>query len=291
MRQKKRVLPLLAMVWQMHFLWANAQEMVQWRGIDRTGHYKSNKLLPKWPDGGPELLLAIDTLPESYSSVVVKDGTMYTTGVVDTLEMLTAIGLDGSYKWATTYGKAWSRAFENARCTPTIEDSFAYVVSGCGDLACINTHNGKIKWGFDGYSKFNGVWGTWGVAESPLIVGDKMIYTPCGPKTTVVALNKHTGETIWMSESIGDQGSYCSPILAEQGSYQLIVTVTANYVVCFNAENGELFWKFAYTELDAPKMGGVINPVSPVAIGNDVFVTSGYNHVGVMLHMADDFRW
>jgi hypothetical protein len=39
----------------------------------------------------------------------------------------------------------------------------------------------------------------WSFRESPLVDGDKVICTPGGEETTMVALNKLTGETIWKS--------------------------------------------------------------------------------------------
>ena len=215
---------------------------------------------------------------------------MYTTGIQDTVEMLTAINMDGTILWNTIYGKAWERAFPNARCTPTIEGDYAYVISGNGHLACINITNGKLQWSYDGYSKYEGSYSHYGVAESPLIVDNKMIYTPGGEKTTMVAVDKYTGETVWMSESIGDKSSYCSPVLAVRDQYKLIITVLADYVICINADNGEFVWKYDYKSIDKAFSRGDINPVTPLVIGNDIFVTSGYNFSGIMLHMTDDFR-
>jgi len=154
----------------------------------------------------------------------------------------------------------------------------------------VDIRDGKIWWSLDGYTRFEGRYGNWGVAESPLIVDNKMIYTPCGDKTTMVAVDKTNGSVVWMSESIQDQSAYVSPLLVESGGYKLIVTVTGNYIICVNADDGEIFWKLEYTSIDKPMMGEDINPVTPLAIGNEIFVTSGYNHAGLMLAMADDYR-
>jgi outer membrane protein assembly factor BamB len=274
------------------FIFSNfisAQDILEWRGIDRTGYFPSTDLLDEWPEDGPELLLEVDHLPKSYSSVVVKDQIMYTTGIVDSTEILTALYMDGSIKWSTVYGKAWDQSFPNARCTPTIEGGLAYVISGRGDVACIGIWDGEIKWSFDGYADFHGRSGTWGVAESPLIVDDKVIYTPGGDQTSMVAVDKKSGKVIWQSESMEERTAYTSPVYIERDSYKMIITVLANHVICVNAEDGSLLWKYNYLAIDAPSSGGDINPVTPIVVGNDVFVTSGYNHIGIMLHMSDDF--
>lgn len=267
-----------------------AQNSKQWRGLDRSGHYPSDNILKVWPEDGPELILHLDSLPDSYSSVVLHDSIMYTTGIIEEDEYLTAIDLKGNVKWSIVYGKAWDKTYASARATPTIENNQAYMISGSGHIACVDIQKGELIWSIDGFTKFGGLSGTWGVAESPLIVDDKLIYTPGGNSTTMVALNKNTGETIWKTESIEDVSSYCSPVLIEKDQYKLIVTVTGNYVICVNADNGEFMWKFAYKDVDMPFMGGDINPVTPLIKGNDIFVTSGYNHVGIMLQMADDYK-
>ncbi|MCP4310621.1 MAG: PQQ-binding-like beta-propeller repeat protein [Bacteroidetes bacterium] len=275
---------------QVAFFNVNAQSTTQWRGVGRSGEFPSEGLFGQWPEGGPKLLLHVDELPESYSSVVVKDEVIYTTGIEEGDEILTALNPDGSTLWITRYGDAWGKSFRAARCTPTIEDGYAYLISGAGDLACVDLGSGKLSWTVDGYTAFGAVYGSWGTAESPLIVDDMMIYTPCGETTTMVAVDKSNGNTIWTSESIQDQSSYTSPLLIEREGYKLIVSVTGNNVICVNAADGEIFWQLEYTAIDKPMMGGDINPVTPLSIGNEIFITSGYNHTGVMLEMADDYR-
>lgn len=267
-----------------------AQEQLGWRGVDRSGHYKTQKLLTEWPIEGPKLLLEVDSLPKTYSSIVVKDEVIYTTGVNDTAEILTAINMKGEILWETIYGKSWKNSYSNARCTPTIEGSYAYLISGGGYMACVDINKGELKWSFDAYEKFEGKCGNWGTAESPLVVDDKMIYTPCGKKTTLIAVDKNSGETIWQSQSLNDQSAYCSPIMIERNGLKIIVSVTGNYVVGVNSENGAFLWKFKYTDIEKPLIGGDINPVTPLVKGNDIFVTSGYNHVGIMLKMSDDCK-
>jgi len=268
----------------------SAQDVLEWRGVARTGYFPSSNLLDEWPENGPELILQVEDLPKSYSSVVMKDGIMYSTGIVDTTEILTALYMDGTVKWSTIYGKAWDESFANARSTPTIEGGFAYVISGRGDVACISIWNGEKEWSFDGYTEYSGKWGTWGVAESPLIVEDKLIYTPGGDETTMLAVDKKNGKLIWQSESLNEKTAYTSPVYVERGSNKLIISVLAKHVICINADNGKLLWKYNYKAIDTPSSGGDINPVTPIVVGNDVFVTSGYNHVGIMLHMAEDFN-
>jgi len=269
---------------------SNAQSQTQWRGLDRSGYYPAEKSYEQWPEGGPELLVHVENLPESYSSVVVKDDVLYTTGIKEGDEILTALRPDGSILWSTVFGRSWDKSYRPARCTPTIEENRAYLISGGGSLACVDLLDGKLRWSLEGHSTFGARTGNWGTAESPLIVGERMIYTPCGDQTTMVAVSKHDGSILWTSESLGDQSGYVSPVLFSSGDLKLIITVTGNYVIGVNALDGEIFWKLDYGSLEDGMMGADINPVTPLIKGNEIFVTSGYNHVGVMLRMASDCR-
>ncbi|MDA3822133.1 MAG: PQQ-binding-like beta-propeller repeat protein, partial [Bacteroidales bacterium] len=266
----------------------SAQNIYQWRGLNRTGEYPSGNLLGEWPEDGPILLLEVEDLGDSYSSIVVKDDVIYTTGKKEDVEFLSALTMDGSFKWSIPYGEAFDGTFKNARCTPTIEGDSAYVISGTGDLACIDLNDGRLVWSIDGYSRYKGKDGTWGTAESPLIIDNKMIYTPGGDSTTMVAVDIHSGETIWTSESLSDRSAYCSPILMELNGLKTIVTVTAKYILGVCSDDGSLRWKFDYSSIESPKSGGDINPVTPLIREDEIFVSSGYNHVGIMLKLAED---
>jgi outer membrane protein assembly factor BamB len=59
--------------------------------------------------------------------------------------------------------------------------------------------NGKVVWERHLMADFGGRMPMWSFRESPLVDGDKVICTPGGQETTLVALNKLTGETIWKS--------------------------------------------------------------------------------------------
>ncbi|MBD3182317.1 PQQ-binding-like beta-propeller repeat protein [Candidatus Poribacteria bacterium] len=264
-----------------------ADDWPEWRGPRRDAICKETGLLKEWPEGGPELLMTIEDLGKGFSSPSISKGVIYITSMYDNEEYISAFELDGTPKWKTKYGKAYTKSFPDARSTPTVDGDYVYVISGTGEVVCLDT-DGEIKWSVPGYEKFEGKYGAWGVAESPLIVDNKVIYTPCGDKTTVVAMDKMTGETVWMSETLNDQSGYVSPLLVEIGDLKLIVTVTGTYIIGVNADNGNIEWKIVYKDIPEEGKGGDINIPTPVYHDGGIFVTSGYNHTGVMLELSDD---
>ena len=69
---------------------------------------------------------------------------------------------------------------------------------------------------------------------------------------------------------------------------KLILTVTGDYALGVNAENGNIEWQVHYRKIPPPDGGNDINIVSPVYHDGRVFITSGYDHAGVMLDLSED---
>ncbi|MDQ1328683.1 MAG: hypothetical protein QG641_1968 [Candidatus Poribacteria bacterium] len=262
-----------------------AEDYPQWRGINRDGISNETGLLKEWSEEGPKLLWSIKDLGAGFSSPSIANGVIYITETKDNKEILSALDLNGNIKWSKEYGKAAPQWPSEARTTPTVDGDAIYVISGAGEVVCLDAASGAVKWSVPAFTKFEGQYGGWVIAESPLIVDDKVIYTPCGEKTTVVALNKNTGETVWTSESLNDHSGYVSPILAIIGEKKQIITVTGSYVIGVDASNGHIDWKVANSEISSP---GDINCVSPIYYNGSIFVTSGYNDAGALIKVSDD---
>ncbi len=267
-----------------------AREISQWRGANRDGVYAEKNLLAKWPEGGPQLLWFTEGIGNGYGSVIQNGDLVFVTGKKNQVEYLTAVDHSGQQKWQTAYGTVAENGYPAARCTPTVEGDNVYLISSSGEVVCINAKTGEKRWSVDGYEKFEGDWGPWSTAESPLIVGNKVIYTPGGQKTTMVALDKNSGETVWMTESLKDKSAYVSPILIDYAGKKVVVNVSATYAFGVNADNGEIIWKFDYVSLGGPShpMAPFINCNTPIYKDGHIFITSGYNHTGAMLKLSPD---
>jgi len=258
----------------------------QWRGTDRQGKSDETKLLKKWPEEGPKLLWSAEGIGQGHSSISIADGMVYVTGNIDKVEHLTAFDLKGSRKWQKPYGKAWNRSHPPARSCATIDSGKAYVISGMGVMSCFDAKTGEEKWTKDAFTEYDGQYGKWGIAESPLIVDNKVIFTPGGEKATMVALEKDTGEVVWASKSIGDKPAYCSPTAIERGGKTIIITVVAGHIIGVNAADGEILWSYACSQYQ-PKVKG-INTNTPLYHDGEIFVTSGYDMGSVKLEVSDD---
>ncbi|NOQ25606.1 MAG: PQQ-binding-like beta-propeller repeat protein [Bacteroidales bacterium] len=264
-----------------------SQEIIDWRGPNRTGVYDETDLLDNWPKNGPELLWSLEDIYTGYSSVSVANNSIYLTGRNESTDVLIAVDINGKIKWQVPYGRAWNGSYNEGRCTPTIENNKIFVSSGLGDLACIDANGGEIIWSVKASDELGGTFGRWGISESLLIVDNKLIFTPGGNQTTMVAYDKLTGEIIWKSESINDDPSYVSPLLISRNGKKIITTVTNNYIIGVLPETGEILWQFNFGE---QKASNARNNQTNTPLYNDgkIFVTSGYNHYSVMLNLSED---
>lgn len=260
----------------------------QWRGPQRDGKFADTGLLKKWPDVGPQLLLKVEGIGKGYSSVVATDQYLFATGMIDTLDYLSCITPEGTIKWKVPYGRAWVKSFPETRSTPTVEGDRIYVVSGTGELVCMNVADGSIKWKVNVDKDYKSEWHIWGVSESPLIVDDKVICTPGGNQTSVVAFDKMTGKLLWQSESVGGPRSYVSPILYVYKQFRYILAATGTHLVAVEPATGKVAWTFKYWDGAKWDQPGLIWANTPTYKGRDIFISKGYDYRNVMVQMSED---
>ena len=262
-----------------------------WREADRTGISDETGLLKSWPDGGPSLIWSNTELPKGHASVTFGNNTIYITGLEEPNDVLVALDPSGKTKWKTPYGRFWEKSYPESRCTPTVDGERVYVSSGFGDIACINGISGEIIWSRKASEENGGTYGPWGIAESPMIDGEKLYFTTGGPQTTTIALDKNSGELIWKSESINDPASYLSPILLEKAGTKILVNITPRFIFGVDVSDGTVLWKINHRQALGKKDiddTGQILCVTPLFSGNRIYTTGGYDHGGLMIDIGDD---
>ncbi len=285
----KKLKLVLVSILAMSFL-GYTQVDAQWRGPDRNGVFPAKNLLKTWPEGGPKLLWVREELDRGFSSVCVTDEAIYLAGRKGREEYLTVFDHQGKQLWRIPYGQGVRRTYPDTRCTPTVEQNRVYLISGIGEVVCIDSNQRKILWSVPAFEKFKGETWQWDIAESPLIVDNKVIYTPGGNHTAMVALDKMTGETIWQTESLNQPSAFVSPILIKTGKNKIIVNVMTEDLFGVDAANGKIVWKVKYTDIQPPtfhKWAPKNNCVTPLYHDGYLFITSGYDHVGIMFKITN----
>jgi outer membrane protein assembly factor BamB len=262
----------------------------QWRGPNRDDLPPDTGLLKKWPQGGPPLLWEGKGAGRGFASVAIAAGRLYTMG--DTLS--TANDKDeyvscfdeatGKQLWKSKLGPAWNKNGpdrESSRSTPTLDGALLYALTGYGELVCLETAGGKERWRKSLTKDFGGRKGDgWGYSESVLVDGENVVCTPGGPKATMVALNKKTGETIWKTAVTNDRGAgHASIVISQVGNTRVYVQTTAGGEIGVRAKDGKLLWAYPIDRTTA------VIP-TPIVRGDLVFFTAGYGRGGALLRQV-----
>ena len=226
---------------------AQACQWPQFHGPRRDNKSTETGLLTQWPEGGPTLLWTYKGLGHGFSSLAIANGLLYTTGNIGTDTVITALDLGGKLKWQVKNGPAYKRSHHGTRSTPTIDGDRLYHENADGDLVCLDARTGEKVWGLNILQKFGGRNISWGLAESVLIDGKKLIATPGGPEIGLAALDKANGETIWTCKGAEHKPGYASPVLVEYGGLRQVVTMLAKSIIGVNADTGKLLWQVAHS--------------------------------------------
>ncbi|MDR2496887.1 MAG: PQQ-binding-like beta-propeller repeat protein [Tannerellaceae bacterium] len=282
---KKLILSLIALLAMLPFArHAEAQNTVQWR-YDRTGIYKETGLLKSWADAGPKMLWHYDGLGEGHSSVAVSaSGKMYITGMTEGKGYVYELDASGKLLRRKEYGPEWDKSYNGTRGTITPDNGKLYLVTGYGDVVCMNESDLGIVWKKSLLNDFGGSNITWGICESPLIAGDKLIASPGGKQHNIIALNKNTGELIWSCPGDGELSAYCSPILVADRQVPQIVTMMQKHIVGVELATGKKLWSYEHINQHG------VHPNVPLYADNMLLCTSGYGKGSVMLRLTNGGR-
>jgi outer membrane protein assembly factor BamB len=264
-----------------------AADWPQFRGPDRDGKSTETGLLKQWPESGPVLLWEADGLGAGYSSAAIARGAVYITGQIDDEGYVFAFDLNGQPRWKSRYGAEWTRSYQAARCTPTVEDDRLYVTSGRGAIYCLDAGSGEIRWSLEAAEKYGPQWPRWGMSENVLIDGDQVICTPGGEVASIIALDKMTGQVVWECKELTQQSCYCNPIVITRGGRRLLVTMLADSVVGLDAATGKLLWHDDLDEYHVDRRR-LVNANTPIYHDGRIYTTSGYENGGAMLQLSAD---
>ncbi|MBA3571835.1 MAG: PQQ-like beta-propeller repeat protein, partial [Pyrinomonadaceae bacterium] len=249
-------------------------EWPQWRGPNRDGISKETGLLRRWPADGPPLAWKASGAGRGFSSMSVANNLLHTMGLRGDREYIIAFDLaTGKEAWATPHGAAYrdSRG-DGPRGTPTIDGDRLYALGGNGDLSCLDAKTGRSIWAINILQKFGGSNTRWGISESPLVLGDRVLVNAGGRGASVVALNKKDGSLIWKSQ--GDSAGYSSAIPIQVNGATQVVFFTSERAIGLDPRDGRLLWEYPRPA------NNVANIATPVARGNRVFISSDYGTGG-----------
>ena len=122
---------------------------------------------------------------------------------------------------------------------------------------------------------------TWGISESPLVLGNKVLVNAGGPGASIVALNKADGAVIWKSQS--DEAGYSSGIPVEiNGGTQVVFFTARTRGRSRSRRMARLLWEYARPS------NNVANVATPIVRANRVFISSDYGTGGGVVEIKPD---
>jgi outer membrane protein assembly factor BamB len=251
----------------------------QWRGPNRDGRSLETGLLQQWPAGGPPLAWKAAGAGTGYSSMVSAGGRIYTLGARGGAEYVVAFDLaSGKKLWEARNGGLFSNdRGDGPRSTPTIDGERLYVLGANGDLSCLQTSDGTQVWTVNVFRQFGGRNPRWGLSESPLVAGDRLLVNAGGRDASIVALDKRTGKELWRSQS--DEAGYSSAVLHPMGGVQQAIFFTGQRAVGIDVRDGRLLWEYAKVA------NRVANIATPIVRDDRVFLSSDYGTGAALLRL------
>ncbi len=252
------------------------------RGAGRDGVYREGAILTAWPADGLKPLWK-QPVGGGYASFTIANGIAYTIEQRRDKEVVVAYDVQtGREAW--TYG--WTERFseqlggDGPRATPVWHEGLLYALGAAGDFHVLDAATGKKVWSKNILAEAGANNVIWGMANSPLIVDDKVIVTPGGRNgKSVVAYDRKTGAILWVSQD--DQAGYTSPMLLTLAGVRQIVLATGSRIISLRPEDGKLLWDYPWVTMQG------INSAQPVVISpTQVFVSAGYDHGSVLLEIS-----
>lgn len=227
--------------------WAGAAQAENWprfRGPAGTGVSTEKNVPVEWTS--KDIAWRTQLPGEGQSSPVIWGGKIFLTSAEaagDTVKryVICVNRLDGKILWQqlahTGPGESLHKmnTFASATCATDGEHVIAFF--GIGGLHCYDLE-GKRLWSKD-LGQFAG---PWGVAASPVIVGDLVIQNcDADEDAYLAAFNIKTGEQVWKTDRHDIRG-WSTPIVIEAGGRTELVMNGDKGVQSYNPQTGEEYW-------------------------------------------------
>jgi outer membrane protein assembly factor BamB len=112
--------------------------------------------------------------------------------------------------------------------------------------------------------------------------GDIVYATPGGKEYNIIALDRHSGDLVWLCKGEGELSAYCTPLLFEHRGRKLLVTHSEAHLLGIDAISGELLWS-----VDVPTEYSV-HFCTPLYENGEIFFPTGNETGGGKLRLSED---
>jgi len=255
------------------------------RGPNRDGIYAEYPTPTNWPAAGLRRLW-IQPCGGGYASFAIANGSAFTIEQRREQEVVVAYdAATGRELWTHAWIASFAESMggDGPRATPAYDHGRVYALGALGHLRCLDAATGKPIWSRNILSENNTGEPTYGVAASPLVVGDQLIVlTGAGHGASVACYDKNDGKPLWTA--LDDRTGYASPtVLDLAGRPQLIVSAESR-TVGLQIADGKLLWEYPWRVLNNQM------PIAqPVQVNSNRFLLSaGYFTGSALIEVTGD---
>lgn len=248
-------------------------------GPQRNGRSMETGLIDKLPAEGIKAKWRVSG-GVGMSAIVISRGKALTLVQREGKQQLIALdATTGEALWQAPLAPAYENSMGNGpRATPTIAGELVFTFTGEGILTASKFSDGTAIWSRNCVQELKGEIAEYGMACSPLVVGDLVIVTVGAPNACVVAYQATTGKQVWAAGN--DAAGYSSPALLEFPAFPghpQLVAFTGGSLLGLNPKTGASLWSYPY------ETNYECNIATPLAIKNDIFISAGENHGSTLL--------
>ena len=245
---------------------------VEWpgfRGPERDGVVRGVRIAADWTRWPPVELWRRPIGP-GWSSFAVAGDRLFTQEQRGEHEIVSAYDLKtGDPVWQhRDSARFWeSNAGAGPRATPTLSGGRVYTLGGTGILNALDARDGSVVWSRNAAADTGTKVPDWGIASSPVVVGDIVVAATAG---SLAAYDAATGNPRWFGPK--DGWGYSSPHVSSIDGVVQIVLVNGPGAIGVAPSDGTVLWTHAW--------GGdsIVQPA--VIAGGDVLLGSGSGLAG-----------
>lgn len=288
-----KTLPLLAFALPLLSAWggAGAEELSEapwpcWRGPARDGVSRETG----WASAGHAESLWSAHVGLGHTSSVVAGGCLFTVGFegsgevdeageptgVDRVVCLDA--LTGTERWRVTYPTLLLAKEHGggSLSTPAFDGGQLFVLNREGVLRCLDSASGELLWLTDFRAEYDAAYKRYGFASSPVVIGDLVyINVDCA-----LALDRETGNIVWKTELLDANYSTPAPFRLRGQDCLAVFGSTGLHVLV--REDGTSLYQHPWRQ-----GGRNVEGATPVVVGEQIFLSSAYDHGGALFAFAD----
>lgn len=251
----------LILLLSQQILLAQTGNWTHFRGSSLNGISTDAQLPESWNDS-TNIIWKTDISDKGWSSPVVFNDQLWVTASTGDGKQLKALCMDfisGSkvfdlniFQPDSVYPKHSINSY--ATPTPCIEEGFVYLHYGSYGTACVKTSDGTLVWKRNDLTCEH----VQGPASSPMIYKNLLILHYEGTDVQyLVALDKHTGQTVWKTERpaalyepllpIGKK-AYTTPLVVNVKGQYLLISNGAAVCIAYDPETGKEVWRVVQGE-------------------------------------------